>query len=212
MRAATACLIAIAALGLALPGADARKPKLSSCQKLAKRYKDRSPDRKLVLVVRGDDETGDISACVLPRGKIRKVTDWDDGLARDSGRIVATARAWVLYEDFHSDQYGGTSRALTRFDVRNGRRLALTSFGCMLDYSTQQCPDGTNYGHVVLAATGAGAVEVTDYAAHTTTLRAFSPAGALTKIADGAVDTLHVTAGEIAWTQGGAAFTAPLPA
>ncbi len=44
---------------------------------------DRSPDRRLVLVVRGDGDEGRIYACVLPRGKVRKPAGWDDGLGRD---------------------------------------------------------------------------------------------------------------------------------
>jgi hypothetical protein len=213
MRAATACLIALAVLAAGVPGAGARRAKRppSSCEKLAKRYKDRARDRKLVLAVRGDEETGRISACVLPRGKVRTLASWDDGLQRDAAGIVATAGTRVLVENSHGDQYGGTSRSLERFDVRSGRRLLLASFGCQLDYTLPQCPDGTNFGEAAIAASGAGAYEVSDLAAHTTTLRAFDAAGAFTTLADGPVEALRVTSTQVFWTQAGVEHSAPLP-
>jgi hypothetical protein len=211
MRTAIACL----ALGIALCGGPAvapaktKKP-ATDCQKLAKRYKDRSPDRRLVLVVRGSDETGRISACVLPRGKVRTLASWDDGLARDAAAILATAGTWVVVEDTHGDQYGGVSRAVTRVDVRSGRRLLLSSYGCMLDYSQPSCPDGTNSGKIAIAPSGAGAYEVSDLASHTTTLRGFSPAGIFATLADGPVEALRVTTTQVFWTQAGVEHQAPL--
>ncbi|MEY2441799.1 MAG: hypothetical protein QOJ46_1225 [bacterium] len=213
MRTAFVCLLALLTLALcggpAVATSKTKKP-ATACQKLAKRYKDRAPDRRLVLVVRGSDETGRISACVLPSGKVRTVTSWDDGLARDSAAIVATAGLWVLVEDAHSDQYGGVSRALTRVDVRSGRRLLLSSYGCMLDYSQPSCPDGTSYGKVGIAPSGAGAYEVSDLASHTTTLRGFSPAGIFATLADGPVEALRVTSTQVFWTQAGVEHQAPL--
>jgi hypothetical protein len=212
MRTATACLLALALALLACggPAVATAKTKATACQKLAKRYKDRARDRRLVLVVRGDDETGRISACVLPSGKVRTVASWDDGLSRDGAAIVATAGTWVLVEDTHGDQYGGVSRALTRVDVRGGRRLALSSYGCMLDYSQPSCPDGTNFGEVGMAPNGAGAYELSDFATGVTTLRGFSPGGAFATFATGAVDDLRVTSRQVEWTQAGVAHTAPL--
>lgn len=211
LRTATAALLALALVAVGVPAvAAAKRAPRSACQQLAKRYKDRSRDRKLVLVVRGDDETGRISACVLPRGQVRTLASWDDGLSRDSSRIVATAGLWVLVEDAHSDQYGGTSRALTRVDVRGGRRLALASYGCQLDYSRPSCPDGTSFGKTGIAPNGAGAYEVTDLATATTTLRGFSPKGVFATFATGAVEALRVTSSQVEWSQAGVQHAAPL--
>ena len=66
MRRATVSLLTLALLAAgpqAASAATAKRP-LTACQKLAKRGKDRAPSRKLVVVVRGDDETGRISGCV----------------------------------------------------------------------------------------------------------------------------------------------------
>ena len=62
-----------------------------------------------------------------------------------------------------------------------------------------------------MAATGAGAYEVTDLATGLTTLRAFDAAGTFTKLADGAVESLRVTTTQVQWTQAGTGFAAPLP-
>jgi hypothetical protein len=210
MRAATAVLLAALALCGGAAAAGAAQPR-STCQKLAQRGKDLAPNSKLVLVVRGNDETGRISGCLLPRGKVRTLASWDDGLSRDWSSVVRTAGRFVLVEDGHGDQYGGVSRSLTRVDVQHGRRLSLSGYGCQLGYSMQACPDGSSHGRVGMAATGAGAYELTDFATRTTTLQAFSPGGAFTKLADGAVDALRVTSAGIAWTQAGAQHTAPLP-
>ena len=93
--------------------------------------------------MRGDDETGRISACVLPRGKVRTLASWDDGLQRDWANVTATAGLWVLVEEGHGDQYGGVSRSLTRHHVRSGRRLHLSGYGCQIGWDAQTCPDGT---------------------------------------------------------------------
>ena len=201
--------VAVAAPATAI--AARAKPRLSDCQKLAER-KDLAKDRKLVVVVRGNDETGRISACVLPRGKIRTLSSWDDGLSRDWANVVGTAGLYVLVEDGHGDQYGGASRALTRVHVRSGKRLALSGWGCQLGYGLPpHCDTGSDYGEVAMAATGAGAYEVTSYETGLTTLQAFDAAGTFSKLADGAVDGLRVTPTEVQWTQNGAAFSAPLP-
>ncbi len=213
MRAATACLLALALVAPGVSGASAKTAKRppTSCEKLAKRYKDRSPDRRLVLVVRGDDESGRISSCILPRGKVRTLASWDDGLSRDGATIFATAGWWVIVEETHNDQYGGTSRSLTRVDAQGGRRLVLSSYGCQLDYTRPACDSGTNAGEVVMAASGAGALELSDYAAHTTSLRAFSPAGVFSTLAEGTVDALRIAGTQIVWSQAGVERTAPLP-
>jgi hypothetical protein len=211
--------LALAALlGLAVavgPGAGpaiaAKKPR-SACQKLAQRHKARARSAKLVTVVRGDDETGRIAACVLPRGKVRTRASWDDGLMRDWANVVKTAGTWVLVEEGHGDQYGGVSRSLTRHDVRTGRRLHLSGYGCQIGYQDRGCPDGSSFGDVVLASSGAGAYELTALSTATTTLQAFNPAGVFTKLADGPVEGLRLAGPQIAWTQGGVAYTAPLPA
>ena len=209
MRITTVLLLAALLLGCATAAADAAKPR-SACQKLAKGRKDVAPSRTLVVVVRGDEETGRIAGCVLPRGKVRTLASWDDPLIRDWSNVVRIAGTFVIVEDAHSDQYGGASRALTRVDVRSGRRLGLSSWGCMLDFSQSTCPDGTSTGRIGMAASGAGAYELTDLATHLTTLQAFSPSGTFTKLADGAVDALRVTSAGIRWTQGGVEHTAPL--
>ena len=212
VRAAVACLIALALIVAGVPAATAAKKRpATACEKLAKRYKDRSPDRRLVLVVRGDDETGRISSCILPRGKVRTLASWDDGLSRDGAGIFATVGWWVIVEETHNDQYGGTSRTLTRVDAQGGRRLVLSAYGCQLDYTRPACDSGTNAGEVVMAASGAGALELSDYATHTTSLVAFSPRGAFAKLADGAVDALRIAGAQIVWSQAGVEHTAPLP-
>ncbi len=213
MRAVIACLLtfAVCACGVPAAAATAAKRPATPCQKLAKRYRDRSPDRKLVLVVRGNDETGRISACVLPSGKVRTLASWDDGLSRDGANILTTIGTWVIVEDTHGDQYGGVSRAVTRVNVRSGRRLLLSSYGCLLDYTQRTCPDGTSFGELVIAASGAGAYEVTDFATSTTTLRSFSAAGAFATLATGAVDRLRIEGPQILWSQAGVEHAAPLP-
>jgi hypothetical protein len=215
-RLALAGLLAVALLAGDAPGAAAAnrpKPKpRSACQKLAAHHKDLARSPKLVTVVRGDDETGRISACVLPRGRVRTLASWDDGLSRDWANVVRTAGTWVLVEEGHGDQYGGVSRSLERYEVRTGRRLWLAGYGCQLDFSDRGCPGGSNFGSVVLASTGAGAYEVIDLATSTTTLQSFSPAGTYAKLADGPVEALHLAGPQIVWTQGGATYSAPLPA
>jgi hypothetical protein len=218
-RPRPARLVLSALLGLALlaggtpAAAAAATPKHhpSACQRLAAHHKDLARSPRLVTVVRGDDETGRISACVLPRGKVRTLASWDDGLSRDWANVVRTAGTWVLIEEGHGDQYGGISRSLARYDVRSGRRLWLAGYGCQIGYDDRGCPVGTNFGTVVLASTGAGAYELTDLATPTTTLQAFSPAGAFTKLADGAVEALHLAGPQIAWMQDGVQYSAPLP-
>jgi hypothetical protein len=202
--------LAVAIGGGASQAAGAKRKHRSACQRLAQRHKDIAPSRKLVTVVRGDDERGRISACVLPRGKLRTLASWDDGLSREWGRVRATAGTWVLVEQGYGDQYGGMSRSLTRVDVREGRRLGLSGYGCMTDFG-HNCPDGTDFGEFVLAAGGAGAYERSDLASATTALMAFAPAGTMTQLADGPVDELRIAGGQITWTQGGVAHAAPLP-
>lgn len=205
--------VAVAGPGAA-PAAAAKQPR-SACQKLARSHKDLARSAKLVTAVLGDDETGRISACVLPRGRIRTLARWDDGLSRDWAYVIATAGTWVLVEEGHGDQYGGVSRALTRHDVRSGRALALSGYGCQIGFGgpagATGCPDGTNYGKVVMTSGGAGAYERFGLASATATLQAFSPSGTFTKLADGAVDALRVTRTQVLWTQAGAAYSAPLP-
>jgi hypothetical protein len=142
---------------------------------------------------------------------VRTVTSWDDGLARDSASIVATAGAWVLVEDLHGDQYGGRSRSLMRVDVRGGTRLLLSSFGCLYGYDQPGCPDGTDFGDAAIAPSGAGAYEVYDFASHATTLRAFGVSGAMIALADGPVNALRVTSTQAFWTQAGVEHSALLP-
>ncbi|MEY2516731.1 MAG: hypothetical protein QOJ89_4089, partial [bacterium] len=167
------------------------------------------PSRKLVVVVRGDDEIGRISGCVYPRGRVRTLASWDD--ERDWSKIVLIAGTFVIVEDGHGDQYGGVSRIVTRIDVRSAKRLSLGGYGCQIDYATPVCSSGTNVGDVGMTASGAGAYERIDLATNTTTLQAFSPAGAFTKLTDFAVDGLRVTSVQITWTAGGAVFGAPTP-
>ena len=213
MRTVTVSLLALALLAAGPQAASAATSKrpLTACQKLAKRGKDRAPSRKLVVVVRGDDETGRISGCVYPRGKVRTLASWDDGLSRDWSTIVLIAGTFVIVEDGHGDQYGGVSRALTRVDVRSGKRLSLGGYGCMIDSTARTCTSGTNVGELGMTASGAGAYERTDLSTNTTTLQAFSPAGVFTKLTDFAVDDLRVTSMQITWTAGGVVFGAPTP-
>jgi hypothetical protein len=216
MRLATTCLLGLA-LGLGGAGDAVAKKKVvkraSACQKLKRGHKDLAPhNSRLLVVVRGDEETGRIAGCLLPRGKVRTLASWDDGLTRDWASVVATAGTFVLVEQGHGDQYGGVSRSLKRVDVKHNRTLGLSGYGCQISFgSPTGCPSGTNYGEVDMAASGAGAYEVTDLSTSTTTLQAFAPAGAFTKLADGPVDALRVTSTQITWTQGGVAYDAALP-
>jgi hypothetical protein len=212
MRTATACFVALALVLCGPSGATAKKPrKTSACQKISKRYKDLATSRKLVTVVRGNDESGRVSACVLPRGKVRTLELWDDGLGRDSGGVATTAGTWVLSYSAHADQYGGVGRSLTRTNVRDGTTLSLAGYGCMAGPPGPLCPDGSDYDEAGLAPNGAGAVEVSDFAAGTTTLRAFDPRGAFFKLADGAVESLRVTSKQITWSQRGVGHAVPVP-
>ncbi len=213
LSCALVCLVALVVAGGAPSAAIAKKAKKrSACQKLAKRHKDVAPSPKLVMVVRGDSDMGEIRACVLPRGKVRKLGEWSDGLGRDSVSIADTAGTWVLLEEGWGDQYGGVSRSLTRIAVHSGGTLTLAGYGCQLSLgSASNCPDGTAYDEAGVAANGAGAVEVTDNATGATTLQAFDRAGAFSKLADGATDALRVTSTQITWTQHGMPRSAPLP-
>ena len=212
-------IVLVALLGVMLtaagPPATTAKKARTACQKLAKSHKDLARSPRLVTAVLGDDETGRIAACVLPRGRLRTLASWDDGLSRDWASVIATAGTWVLVEEGHGDQYGGVSRALTRHDVRLGRALSLSGYGCQVGFGgppgATGCSEGTNAGNVRLTSTGAGAYELSDLASATTSLQAFSPSGALTKLADGAVDMLRVTRTQVVWTQGGVEHRAPLP-
>jgi hypothetical protein len=210
-----AALLAVALASVVGPSAAAAKQPRAACQKLAESHRDLARSPRLVTAVFGDDETGRIAACVLPRGKLRTLAAWDDGLSRDWASVVATAGTWVLVEEGHGDQYGGVSRALTRHDVRTGRALSLGGYGCMVGFGgppgSTGCVEGTNPGKVRLTSTGAGAVELSDLATATTSLQAFSPSGTFTKLADGAVDTLRAMRTQVVWTQGGVEHRAPLP-
>ena len=106
-------------------------------------------DRRLVLVTRGDDEFGTIYGCVLPRGKVRRLARWDDGLGRDHYSVAGTAGPWVLVANGYGDQYGGVSASLERFDVRSGRSLTLSSYGCNVNFDGP-CATGTSFGDFAL--------------------------------------------------------------
>jgi len=207
VRAVAVCVLGLAVACWGPSVASAKKPasRASACQKLGKRFKDVAASRSLVAVVRGNDDTGRISACVLPRGKVRTLASWLS--SSDGGRVVDSAGTWVLVQQSHGDQYyaGGS---LTRVDVRRGSTLRLTGYEWPLG---SDCPTGTNFGEAAIAPSGAGAVEMIETKCGATTLQAFDTAGALTKLADGAVDALRVNGTRIDWTQGGGSSTAPLP-
>jgi hypothetical protein len=218
LRLAMTCLIGlvlvIAGGAPAAAAAAAKKKPRTACQKLAASSKDRARSAQLVLVVRGAAaETGHISACVLPRGKVRTLASLTYRRSRDWAKVVATEGPWVLVEEVHNDQSGGRSRSLTRHDVRSGQRFTLSHYGCQraLD-GPIRCPEGTDYGDIGLAASGSGAVERTDLATGLTTLWAFVSNEVFVKLADGAVDALRVTRSQVSWKQpGGVARTVPLP-
>ena len=208
-------LLALApAIGAPSIATAAKKPakRLSDCQKLKRNHKDLARSAALVVAYRGDDETGRISACVLPRGRIRTLASWDDGLSREGASVVRTAGTYVLVEQDYGDQYGGVSRSLKRVEVRHNRTLPLAGYGCQISFGTPSgCTDGTNFGETGMVPSGAGAYEITDLATSTTTLQAFDAGGTFTKLADGPVDGLRVTSRGISWMQGGVAHTAALP-
>ncbi|MDX6681078.1 MAG: hypothetical protein QOG94_1117 [Solirubrobacteraceae bacterium] len=117
----------------------------------------------------------------------------------------------MLYEERYGDQYGSARRVLTRFDARRATRLSRTRYDCALGFTEQHCPAGTDYREVAMAATGAGAVEVTDLATGTMALRGFGPSGVFATLAMGSVDGLRLTRSGVTWTQAGVAQSAPLP-
>lgn len=209
MRRTFLVLVLLAAVPLT--AADAKPRKRSTCQRINAVHEDLSPNRRLVLAERGSFEFGSLSACLLPRGKVRRLITWDDGLGRAGGEMEATKGYYVLASESWNDQYGGTSLALYHFDARTGKRVTLAGYGCQVDYSRPSCPDGTSYGQMVLARTGAGAVEISDLATSTTTLQSFAPDGTLARLDDGPVSDLRLENGEIVWTRDGTEQRAPLP-
>ena len=202
-------LAVVAATPLAT--ADAKPRKKSACQKLAAKHRDRSPHPRLVLAVRGDSDVGDIAACVLPRGRVRRLARWDDGLGRAGGGIVATRGYHVLISESWGDQYGGTSETLRHVDARTRRSTTIAGYGCQLHYSQPACPEGTTYGKLVLHRSGAGAIELTDLATGATSLESFDPRGALARLDAGPVDALRIEVAEIVWVRAGLERRAPLP-
>jgi hypothetical protein len=212
-RAGAACLLGLVLVCCGPSSAIAKKhKKLSSCQKLGKHHKDLATSRMLLVVVRGNERTGRISGCVLPRGKVRTLAEWDDDAGRQFGGVVDTAGTWVLVYQGGYDQGGGQELTLSRIDVRHDTPLVLSRYSCSTGaVPSPPCPDGTDYGRAQIAPSGAGAFELIDNASKTTTLKAFNPAGAITTLADGAVDSLRVTRTQISWTQLGSAHTVPLP-
>jgi hypothetical protein len=206
------CLLALV-LCAAVPAGAAQAshtPRGSACQRLAAHNRDASPDRRLVLVTRGDSESGRIYGCVLPRGKVRRLASWDDGLGRDSYFVVATAGTWVLVANAYGDQYGNVSRSLARIDVRSGRSVTLTGFGCSTSFG-QSCATGTDFGRAVVARNGAGALELTDLADGRRSLQAFDSIGRLARLDDAPVQALAVRGQEVVWTREGVEHRAPLP-
>jgi hypothetical protein len=205
-------LVLVVAGGAPATAAAATKQSRTACQKLAASSKDRARSAKLVLVVRGGDETGRIRACVLPRGKVRTLASLDDRRSRDWAKVIATAGTWVLVEEVHNDLDGRRSRSLTRHDVRSGGRFTLSHYGCQRALRGPiRCPEGTDYGDVGLAPSGSGAIERTDLATGITTLWAFVTNEVFVRLTEGAVDTLRVTPSQVSWTQPGIARTVPLP-
>lgn len=85
-RVALAGLLGVALAAGGPPHAVAKKPR-PACQKFAGSHKDLAGSPTLVAAALGDDETGRIAACVLPRGKVRTLASWDDGLSRDRAHV-----------------------------------------------------------------------------------------------------------------------------
>lgn len=203
----------LALLALALPpGAQAKPgPQRSACQRLDANHRDLSPHKRLVLVERGDPDFGDISSCLLPRGRVRKLASWDDGLGRATVELVATRGLFVVIRDAWADQYGGVSEWLGRVSARTGASDRLAGYGCFTEFYNVPCTEGTSWDDVALAATGAGAVELTHLETGAAELQAFAPDGAVTHLDDGPVDDLHVSGADIVWTRDGTERRAPLP-
>lgn len=205
-------LLLLALVAAVPPAVDAKQRKRSACQRLQHAREDLSPHKRLVLAERGSFEYGSLSACVLPRGRIRALVEWDDGLGRAGGELEATKGYWVLASESWNDQYGGTSLALRRFDARTGKSVTLAAYGCQRNPGpSSPCADGTSFGQLVLARTGAGAMELSDFATGLTTLRSFAPDGTLAQLDDGPVSDLRLERGEIVWTRDGSERRAPLP-
>jgi hypothetical protein len=178
----------------------------TDCQKLHRRHKDIATSRTLVTVMRGDDQSGRISACVLPRGRVRTLASWRDSSAAAS--VLDTAGTWVLVEErFADSDDGGVGRSLTRVEVRHNRSKQLAGASC--HFSELPCRNGTDFGEAAIAPSGAGAFEQIDL--NGPSLQAFGATGVLTKLADGAVGALRVTRTQIRWTQAGARHAVALP-
>jgi hypothetical protein len=220
LRAFAICLLGLALACCPESEAAAKKHK-SSCQKLRTRHKDIAASRKLVVVERGGDNAGRIRACVLPRGRVRTLAEWDDYSGVSS--VMDTAGTYVLLSANATDPDSGAyGRSLTRIEVRRNKTLELAGRGCPPGaFDCDEYGTGAEFGKAAVARSGAGAFErneVTTKVVGTlvlhpriTTLQGFDAAGALTTLADGAVDDLRVTSTQVSWTQAGVAHTAPLP-
>lgn len=219
MRVAAVCLVGVAVTLCCASPAVARHQKKKprpACQTLQKRFKDIASSAKLVVVRRGNIQRGRISACVLPRGKVRTLASWEDYAG--GGSVLATAGTWVLVS------FGaGNGRSLTRIEVRHNKSRLLSLHGCPpYGEDCERYGDGMDHGKAGIARNGAGAVELKHYdvdlptdtpgfVRHPTTLHAFNPAGAFTTLSDGPVDALRVTSTQITWTLYGMNHAAPLP-
>ena len=99
---------------------------------------------------------------------------------------------------------------MARIDVRSGRRVTLTGFGCNTSFG-QSCASGTDFGRAVVARNGAGALELTDLADGARSLQAFDTIGRLARLDDAPVQALAVRRQEVVWTRDGVEHRAPAP-
>ena len=108
---------------LAGPAEAARTP--SPCQKLERRHHDRAPQARLVLVERGSAEAGRVSACILPRGRVKDIAAVHERDRLRGGRPGADGRRGRRRHGFrHGRHLAAGRRAGTRTQLDDRAPLA----------------------------------------------------------------------------------------
>jgi hypothetical protein len=107
-------------------------PRASRCARL--RGTDLAPARNVKLVRRRNQADGtDLLGCVLPRGRVRKLTSSSDfETTVESYRIRQVAGAIVLLSSSYGSQYA-TSTSVSVSDIRTGRQYLIARWCVRLD-------------------------------------------------------------------------------
>lgn len=124
-------VVGLALLGPALvPGhAVAGRHHRTPCQRLV--GKDLAPGRALKVVHREyDDGSTNVFACLLPRGRVRRIASFSPESDFESGGVdvLATGSRHVLFSLYSAER--GSGRGLWRADVGSGRRRVLAGYTC----------------------------------------------------------------------------------